>query len=64
MHNLAPAYINEHQSDLRGVKDGWYAMNGAGQLSFGPFPNRENCLSRISQFVSWTASSALRQRPV
>jgi hypothetical protein len=64
MHNLAPHYINERQSDLRGVKDGWYAMNGAGKLSFGPFANRENCLSRISQFVSWTASSALRQRPV
>lgn len=62
MDNFAPHYVNEHQSDLRGIKDGWYAMNGAGVLSVGPFANRENCLSRISQLIRWSESSAQRHR--
>jgi len=58
-----PQYVNERQSDLRGVKDGWYAMDGDGALAFGPFFNRETCLSRIFQFAAWSKSSALRRRP-
>jgi hypothetical protein len=58
-----PHYINERQSDLRGIKEGWYAMDEHGKLLFGPFSNRENCLSRISQSVSWSASfEALRPK--
>ena len=60
---LTAQYVNERQSDLRGVKDGWYAMDAAGALAFGPFFNRETCLSRILQFATWTKSSAVRQRP-
>jgi hypothetical protein len=57
-------YVNERQSVLRGIKDGWYAMDSDGRLVFGPFFNRETCLSRIFQFATWSKSSALRQRPV
>ena len=58
-----PHYINDRQSDIRGIKPGWYAMAEDGDLSFGPFSNRENCLTRISQFVSWSTSFELRRRP-
>jgi hypothetical protein len=57
-------YVNERQSDLRGIKDGWYAMSADGALAFGPFSNREACLSRIFQFAAWSKSSELRHRPV
>jgi hypothetical protein len=56
-------YVNERQSVLRGIKDGWYAMDAKGILAFGPFFNRETCLSRIDQLASWSKSSALRHRP-
>jgi hypothetical protein len=49
----SPHYINELQSDLRGVKEGWYAINERGNLLSGPFSNRENCLTRISQSANW-----------
>ena len=42
-------YINELHSDLRGVKEGWYAIDERGNLLLGPFSNRENCLTGISQ---------------
>jgi hypothetical protein len=57
-----PCYINESQSGLRGIKDGWYAVDREGTLSFGPFSNREDCLSRIHQLMSWSAFCKLRQR--
>jgi len=57
-----PCYVSERQSDLRGIKSGWYAMEGDGSLSCGPFLNRETCLSRIYQFMNWSASSKLRGR--
>jgi hypothetical protein len=60
---LTAQYVNERQSDLRGVKDGWYAIDGTGALAFGPFFNRETCLSRILQLATWSKSSAARQRP-
>jgi hypothetical protein len=44
-----PHYINELQSDLRGVKEGWYAIDERGRLLSGPFSNQEICLTRISQ---------------
>ena len=64
MTNHSPCYVNEHQSGLRGIKSGWYAMEGDGSLSFGPFLNRETCLSRIYQFMNWSASSRLRGRAI
>jgi hypothetical protein len=48
-----PHYIAELQSDLRAVKEGWYAINKHGVLLLGPFSNRESCLTRISQAVNW-----------
>ena len=47
-----PHYINECQSDLRAVKEGWYAMDDHGNLLFGPFSNRANCLTRINELVN------------
>jgi hypothetical protein len=59
---LTAQYVNERQSDLRGVKDGWYAIDAAGALAFGPFFNREICLTRILQLANWSKSSAARRR--
>ena len=44
MKHSAPHYINEHQSDMRGIKDGWYAIEKNGNLVSGPFSSREDCL--------------------
>jgi hypothetical protein len=57
-------YMSERQSGLRGIKHGWYAMDAEGAVAFGPFYNRETCLTRIFQFATWSKSSALRDRPV
>jgi hypothetical protein len=54
MIDCNPHYINELQSDLRAVKEGWYAMDERGNLLFGPFSNRENCLTRV-RTVNWSA---------
>ena len=40
-----PHYVNEHQSDIRAIKPGWYGMESNGKLSSGPFPNQEKCLT-------------------
>jgi len=64
MNDYTPQYMNDRQSRLRGIKDGWYAMDHDGSVAFGPFSNRETCLSRIFQFAAWSKSSALRDRPV
>jgi hypothetical protein len=61
--DLSARYLNEPQSVVCGIKGGWYAMDGKGKLPFGPFSNREKCLTRISQFNSWSMSSHLRHRP-
>ena len=37
-----PYYVNEHQSDIRAIKPGWYGMERNGKLSSGPFSNRGN----------------------
>ena len=60
MIDQKPHYINARQSDLRGVKEGWYAFDEHGSLLFGPFFNQEKCLRRISQSVIW--SSAFKAR--
>ena len=41
-----PHFINELHSDLRGVKEGWYAIDERGNLLLGPFSNREICLTK------------------
>lgn len=49
MNDQTPRHINEAESDRRGVKDGWYGMNGIGKLGCGPFHNKQECLSAINQ---------------
>lgn len=46
---LSPHYINERQSDIRGIKDGWYSMDDAGTLRFGPFFSRQECRQDCSE---------------
>jgi hypothetical protein len=45
----APHYISENESDMRGIKSGWYAMEDDGNLSSGPFSSSEECVNRITQ---------------
>lgn len=56
-----PHYINERQSDLRGVKEGWYAIDDHGGFLFGPFFSQEKCLNRISQSVKWSSDLETRR---
>jgi hypothetical protein len=63
MTDSNPHYINELQSDLRGVKEGWYAIDERGNLLSGPFSNRERCLTRISQSANWAAYTRQRIAP-
>ena len=44
-----PYYVNEHQSDIRAIKTGWYGMENNGKLSSGPYPNHGECLTGITQ---------------
>jgi len=53
-------YINELHSDLRGGKEGWYAIDERGNLLLGPFSNRENCLTGISQPCPAILDTAVR----
>jgi hypothetical protein len=63
MTHSDPHYINELQSDLRGVKEGWYATDKRGNLLLGPFNNRELCLTRISQATNLAAFKRQRTAP-
>jgi hypothetical protein len=50
-----PHYINENQSDMRGIKDGWYAMEEVGNLVAGPFSSREECLKLFNPIIAQEA---------
>jgi hypothetical protein len=52
MNGSTPHYINEHQSDMRGIKEGWYAIEHDGKLASGPFSSCEDCLKAIAQPTS------------
>jgi hypothetical protein len=57
-----PYYVNEHQSDIRAIKPGWYGLERNGKLSSGPFSNQGNCLTGITQARSnFRASPWLRR---
>jgi hypothetical protein len=58
-----PHFINERESDLRGVKEGWYALDEHGSLLSGPFSNQESCLTRISQSVKRSNALETRRPP-
>jgi hypothetical protein len=45
---IAPQYVGENNSDLRGIKPGWYAMNSNGNLVSGPFSSQQRCAEEIS----------------
>jgi len=47
-------YINENESDMRGIKPGWYAIENDGNLSSGPFSSLEECVKRITQPTNGT----------
>jgi hypothetical protein len=34
---------------MRGIKPGWYAMDGDGNLVSGPFSSREKCIESSDQ---------------
>jgi hypothetical protein len=36
----AAHYIGDNKSDMRGIKPGWYAIEGNGNISSGPFASR------------------------
>jgi hypothetical protein len=44
----APYYMSETKSDMRGVKQGWYAIEDDGTLYSGPFSSFEECAERIT----------------
>ena len=46
-----PHRINEAQSDMRGVKEGWYVMDDEGKLTFGPFSTRDDCLNCLRPII-------------
>jgi hypothetical protein len=60
---IAPHYISEHKSDMRGIKPGWYAIEGDGNISSGPFASRHECVERIAQPTNGTVASKLQQKP-
>ena len=59
----ASHYINETQSDMRGIKPGWYAIEieDDGELSSGPFSSFEECVKRITQPTNATMASSLQR---
>jgi hypothetical protein len=46
---IAPHYISDDRSDMRGIKPGWYAIEDDGNISSGPFASCEECVKRITQ---------------
>jgi len=50
----AAHYINQDQSDMRGIKDGWYAIEDDGNVSSGTFSSREECIKRLTQPTNGT----------
>jgi len=56
-------HISENQSDLRGIKHGWYAIEDDGNLSSGPFPSFEEWVTKISQPANGTTAPKLQQGP-
>jgi hypothetical protein len=56
-----PHYIGENESHMRGIHCGWYAIEDDGDLSSGPFSNREKCVRRITQPTNVTGASKLQR---
>ena len=60
---IAPQYIGENKSDMRGIKVGWYAIEGDGNIFFGPFASRQECVEKIAQPTDGTMASELQRKP-
>jgi hypothetical protein len=60
---IAPHYISEDKSDMRGIKAGWYAIKRDGNIFSGPFPSRQECIERMAQPTNGTMASTLQGRP-
>ncbi len=60
---IAPHYISEAKSDMRGIKSGWYAIERDGNISSGPFASREECVEKLAQPTNGTTASKLQQKP-
>ena len=60
-----PHYINENQSDIRGIKPGWYTSDNDGNLSSGPFFSQDECHGRGAQPMTGSepAQSGLKAKP-
>jgi len=60
-----PHYINEHQSDIRGIKRGWYTSDNDGTLSSGPFISEAECYGRGAEPMKGSESpqSGLKAKP-
>jgi len=57
---IAPHYISEDKSDMRGIKPGWYAIEDNGNLSSGPFSSLEECVKRITRPTNQALASELQ----
>jgi hypothetical protein len=60
---IAPHYISEHKSDMRGIKSGWYAIEGDGNIFSGPFASREECVERLAQPTDGMMASESQRKP-
>jgi hypothetical protein len=49
VYYFVPYYINEQQSEIRGIKRGWYTMDERGKLCSGPFSSPSECFRMVSQ---------------
>jgi hypothetical protein len=56
-NNDRSALHHEDKSDMRGIKPGWYAIEGDGNVSCGPFSSLEECVARIPQPTNGTEAS-------
>ena len=53
----------KNRSDIRGIKQGWYAIEVHGKFFLGPFPSFEECVTRMSEPLNGTTASEFRQGP-
>jgi len=47
LSRYAPRHVGEDESDMRGIKGGWYAVSRNGKLVNGPFSTQEACAQEI-----------------
>jgi len=60
---LFPRYVDETQSRMRGLEVAWYAVDNEGAVTAGPYPNRAECIARISQIPERLRGPDLWRRP-